>query len=56
MISHLARSGLECRLLRDVVTVVDDVAATKRAIAAAEGPLALVVHLYGGLVISRSGK
>jgi pimeloyl-ACP methyl ester carboxylesterase len=34
----------------------DDVAATKRAIAAEEGPVLLVGHSYGGLVITEAGN
>ena len=34
----------------------DDVAATKRAIAAADGPIILVGHSYGGLVITEAGN
>src|SRR5258708_35349727 len=34
----------------------DDVAATKRAIAAEDGPVILVGHSYGGLVITEAGN
>ncbi|MBA4056547.1 MAG: hypothetical protein C0490_17665 [Marivirga sp.] len=34
----------------------DDVAATKRAIAQMDGPVLLVGHSYGGMVISEAGK
>jgi len=34
----------------------DDVAATKRAIAAQDGPVLLVGHSYGGVVISEAGN
>lgn len=34
----------------------DDVAAAKRAIAAMDGPVLLVGHSYGGMVISEAGK
>ncbi len=34
----------------------DDVAAAKRAIASMEGPVLLVGHSYGGMVISEAGK
>ena len=37
------------------VTLADDVAVTKRAIAAADGPVILVGHSYGGVVISEAG-
>lgn len=36
-------------------SLADDVAATKRAIAAANGPVLLVGHSYGGVVISEAG-
>jgi pimeloyl-ACP methyl ester carboxylesterase len=38
------------------VTLADDVAATKRAIAAQEGPVILVGHSYGGVVITEAGN
>ncbi|GAB3018872.1 alpha/beta hydrolase [Niabella terrae] len=34
----------------------DDLAATKRALAATDGPVLLVGHSYGGMVISEAGK
>ena len=37
------------------VTLADDVAVTKRAIAAVDGPVILVGHSYGGVVISEAG-
>jgi pimeloyl-ACP methyl ester carboxylesterase len=39
-----------------LTSFADDVAATKRAIAAADGPLILVGHSYGGLVITEAGN
>ena len=38
------------------ITLADDVAATKRAIAAQEGPVILVGHSYGGVVITEAGN
>ena len=38
-----------------LTSFADDVAATKRAIAAEDGPLILVGHSYGGLVITEAG-
>lgn len=37
-------------------SLADDVAATKRAIAAARGPVVLVGHSYGGAVITEAGS
>jgi pimeloyl-ACP methyl ester carboxylesterase len=37
------------------VSVEDDVAATKLAIAAQDGPVVLVAHSYGGVVITEAG-
>lgn len=39
-----------------LTSFADDVAATKRAIAEADGPVLLVGHSYGGMVISEAGK
>jgi pimeloyl-ACP methyl ester carboxylesterase len=39
-----------------LTSFADDVAATKRAIAAADGPVILVGHSYGGLVITEAGN
>src|SRR6478736_1350004 len=39
-----------------LTSFTDDVAATKRAIAQMEGPVLLVGHSYGGMVISEAGK
>jgi len=38
------------------VSLTEDVAATKRAIAALEGPVILVGHSYGGVVITEAGN
>src|SRR5215471_7037845 len=38
------------------VTLADDVAVTKRAIAAVDGPVILVGHSYGGVVVSEAGS
>ena len=38
------------------ITLADDVAATKRAIASQNGPVILVGHSYGGVVISEAGN
>jgi pimeloyl-ACP methyl ester carboxylesterase len=39
-----------------LTTLVDDVAATKRALAAQNGPAILVAHSWGGAVITESGN
>jgi pimeloyl-ACP methyl ester carboxylesterase len=39
-----------------LTSLADDVAATKRAIALMDGPVLLVGHSYGGMVISEAGK
>lgn len=39
-----------------LTSFADDVAATKRAIAQMNGPVLLVGHSYGGMVISEAGK
>lgn len=36
-------------------SLADDVAVTKRAIAAADGPVILVGHSYGGVIVSEAG-
>jgi pimeloyl-ACP methyl ester carboxylesterase len=38
------------------ISLVDDVRATKRVIAAQEGPVILVGHSYGGVVITEAGN
>jgi pimeloyl-ACP methyl ester carboxylesterase len=38
------------------ISLADDVAVTKRAIAAQNGPVVLVGHSYGGAVISQAGN
>jgi pimeloyl-ACP methyl ester carboxylesterase len=39
-----------------LTSISDDVAATKRAIALADGPVLLVGHFYGGVVITEAGN
>jgi pimeloyl-ACP methyl ester carboxylesterase len=39
-----------------LTSLQDDVAAAKRAIAQMDGPVLLVAHSYGGMVISEAGK
>jgi pimeloyl-ACP methyl ester carboxylesterase len=52
----LTGEGFKVRVVQNpTVTLADDVAVTKRAIAAADGPVILVGHSYGGVVISEAG-
>jgi pimeloyl-ACP methyl ester carboxylesterase len=52
----LTEEGFNVRVVQNpTVTLADDVAVTKRAIAAADGPVILVGHSYGGVVISEAG-
>ena len=38
------------------ISLADDVAATKRTLAAQKGPVILVGHSYGGVVITEAGN
>src|SRR4051794_33231360 len=38
------------------ISLADDVAATKRIVAAQDGPVVLVGHSYGGVVITEAGN
>ncbi|HZH06728.1 MAG TPA: alpha/beta hydrolase, partial [Lautropia sp.] len=52
----LTREGYDVTVVQNPLTsLADDVAATRRAIAAAPGPVVLVGHSYGGVVVSESG-
>src|SRR5262249_9117734 len=52
----LTGEGFNVRVVQNpTVTLVDDVAVTKRAIAAPHGPVILVAHSYGAVVISEAG-
>ena len=53
----LTRDGYEVIVTQHpTVTLADDVAYTKRAIAAAKHPVVLVGHSYGGVVITEAGN
>src|SRR5437660_11180779 len=52
----LTGEGFNVRIVQNpTLSLADDVAITKRAIAAADGPVILVGHSYGGVVISEAG-
>jgi len=52
----LTGEGFNVSIVRNpTLTLADDVTVTKRAIAAADGPVILVGHSYGGVVISEAG-
>jgi len=53
----LARDGYEVIVTQHpTVTLADDVAYTRRAIASAKHPVVLVGHSYGGVVITEAGN
>ncbi len=52
----LKRDGFNVSIVQNpTTTLADDVAATKLVIAQAQGPVVLVGHSYGGVVITESG-
>lgn len=52
----LTKKGFKVSVVQNpTVSLADDVAVTKRAIAAMSGPVILVGHSYGGVVITESG-
>lgn len=54
---RLTKDGYEVTVVQNPTTsLADDVAATKRAIAKASGPVILVGHSYGGVIISEAGN
>jgi pimeloyl-ACP methyl ester carboxylesterase len=57
VVAQLQAKGYNVIAVQNPLTsLVDDVAATKRAIAQMDGPVLLVGHSYGGMVISEAGK
>ena len=53
----LTKKGYHVTVVQNpTITLEDDVAATKRAIDAQDGPVILVGHSYGGAVISQAGS
>ena len=55
--TELTRKGHHVRVVQNpTVSLSDDVAYTRRAIAALAGPVILVGHSYGGVVITEAGN
>ncbi len=53
---HLRRDGHSVSVVQNpTLSLADDVAVTRRAIDAAGGPVILVGHSYGGVVVTESG-
>jgi pimeloyl-ACP methyl ester carboxylesterase len=53
----LTRDGYEVIVVQNpTISLADDVAVTRRAIAAAKHPVVLVGHSYGGVVITEAGN
>lgn len=53
----LTKNGYTVTIVQNpTITLADDVAVTKRAIAAQNGPVILVGHSYGGAVITEAGN
>ncbi len=53
----LAKDGYQVTIVQNpTISLGDDVAVTRRAIAAQDGPAILVGHSYGGVVITESGN
>jgi pimeloyl-ACP methyl ester carboxylesterase len=53
----LKKDGYDVSLVQNPTTsLADDVAATRQAIAQAKGPVVLVGHSYGGVVITEAGN
>jgi pimeloyl-ACP methyl ester carboxylesterase len=53
----LTGEGFNVRIVQNpTLSLADDVAVTKRTIASSEGPVILVGHSYGGVVVSEAGN
>jgi pimeloyl-ACP methyl ester carboxylesterase len=54
---HLKRDGYNVTIVQNpTISLTDDVAVTKRALAAQSGPSILVGHSYGGVVVTEAGN
>ena len=54
---HLKKDGFNVSIVQNPTTsLADDVAVTKRTLAAQDGPAILVGHSYGGVVITEAGN
>ena len=52
----LKRAGYDVTVVQNpTLSLADDVAVTRRAIAAQDGPVLLVGHSYGGAVVTEAG-
>src|SRR5215467_4301490 len=52
----LTGDGFNVRIVQNpTLSLADDVAVTKRAIASSDGPVVLVGHSYGGVVVTEAG-
>ena len=57
LIPMLQAKGLHVAVVHNPLTsLADDVALTRRVIAAQDGPVVLVGHSYGGVVITEAGN
>src|SRR5882672_6620354 len=55
--AELRKRGFTVTVVQNPTTsLADDVAATRRALAAQDGPAVLVGHSYGGVVITEAGN
>jgi pimeloyl-ACP methyl ester carboxylesterase len=55
--SVLRKRGYNVSIVRNpTLSLADDVAVTKRTLAAQEGPAILVGHSYGGVVVTEAGQ
>jgi pimeloyl-ACP methyl ester carboxylesterase len=53
----LTRKGYKVSVVQNpTISLADDIAATKRIVAAQDGPAVLVGHSYGGVVITEAGN
>src|ERR687884_505901 len=53
----LTRKGYKVSVVQNpTISLADDTAATRRIVAAQDGPVVLVGHSYGGVVITEAGN